>query len=91
MSRVADEFDPVLKELESQLEGVERSLSAVEALDQRQAERLGDRMDRLASQLLEVSSPPLLGVAHAEFGVEPAAPADFSALVDGMAPADDEG
>lgn len=68
---MADQSDSLLAELESQLEGAERSLSAVEALDERQAERLGDRMDRLASQLLEVSDPPSIESVYQELGVTP--------------------
>lgn len=88
---MADQNDSLLEELESQLEGAERSLSAVETLDERQAERLGDRMDRLASQLLEVSDPPAIESVHEELGVTPVAPEELDALRGVMAPADGEG
>lgn len=88
---MADQRDSLLAELESQLEGAARSLSAVQALDQQQAERLGDRMDRLASQLLEVSDPPAIESVHDELGVTPAAAEELTALRAEMAPADDEG
>lgn len=47
-------------------------LSTWHALNPRQAERVGARMDRLASQLLEVSPPPAMEAVHQRLGTTPA-------------------
>lgn len=83
--------DDSLDDLEDQLAGAERTLSAVGALSAAQAERVGQRMDRLASQLLEVSPPPSIGAVHARLGTSPAALSDFDSLAGEMDSADAEG
>jgi len=60
-------------------------------LSDQQAERVAARMDRLASQLLEVSSPPVIDAVHGRLGTIPASSEDFASLVDGMGSADREG
>jgi hypothetical protein len=52
--------DESIAQLEEQLEGVSRTLSGLDELNARQAERVAARMDRLASQLLEISPPPAM-------------------------------
>jgi hypothetical protein len=49
-----------ITQLEKQLDGVSRTLSNLDELNAGQAERVAERMDRLASQLLEISPPPAM-------------------------------
>jgi hypothetical protein len=79
-----------IRELEDRLEGAERILSGLDALSSRQAERVAQRMDRLASQLLEVSEPPRIEGAHERLGTMPVAE-ELEGLADRMGPADGEG
>lgn len=83
--------DESIAYLEDQLDGVWRTLSSLHALNARQAERLAARMDRLASQLLEVSPPPAMEAVHQRWGTTPASSQDFASVVDQMGPADGEG
>ena len=83
--------DESIEQLEDQLEGALRMLSTVHALNARQAERVGVRMDRLASQLLEVSPPPAMEAVHQRLGTTPASGEDFASVVDQMGAADGEG
>ena len=76
--------DDSTAQLEDQLDGVSRTLSSMEELNARQAERVGARMDRLASQLLELSAPPAMDGVYQRFGVARATDEDFAALVDEM-------
>jgi hypothetical protein len=48
-------------------------------------------MDRLASQLLEVSAPAPMSAVHERLGTTPASAEDFAALLGEMGPADGEG
>ena len=77
--------------LEDQLDGASRTLSSLPALNARQAERVAARMDRLASQLLEVSPPPPMEAVHRRLGTTPATSEDFASVVDQMGAADGEG
>lgn len=88
MSAASDES---IAELEAQLEGVSRALSSVESLSARQAERVAERMDRLASQLLEVGPPPAMDAVHERLGTAPANDEDLASVVDQMGPPDGEG
>lgn len=83
--------DDRIAQLEHELEGVERTLSGMGRLNDEQAERVAARMDRLTSQLLEVSSPPPIDAVHARLGTVPASSEDFADLVDQMRPRDHEG
>ena len=80
-----------IAQLEDQLDGASRTLSMMHALNAPQAERVAARMDRLASQLLEVSPPPAMEAVHQRMGTTPASGEDFAAVVDQMGPADGEG
>jgi hypothetical protein len=80
-----------IERLEEQLEGAEQTLSSLRPLDESQARRVAERMDRLHSQLLAVSEPPSLNSAHARLGTEPVAGEEFDALAGGMSPPDGEG
>ncbi len=60
--------DEGITELEDQLEGAERTLSRIRRLSDEQAGRVEARMDRLASQLLEVSPPPAMDEVHGRLG-----------------------
>jgi hypothetical protein len=88
---VAHPTDDSLEQLERQLEGAERALSAVDALNEQEAERVADRMDRLASQLLGVSQPPSMDVVRQQEGTEPARATDFERLAEQMGSPDGEG
>jgi len=80
-----------IEQLEEQLEGVERTLSGIGTLSDQQADRVAQRMDRLASQLLAVSAPPPMTAVHAELGTTPANIEDCDSLADRMGPPDREG
>lgn len=88
MSRSRDESTA---QLEAQLDGVSRTLSSMEELNARQAERVAARMDRLASQLLELSPPPAMEGVYQHLDVAPATDEAFASLADEMGPADGEG
>jgi hypothetical protein len=88
---VSGSSDNSVEQLEDQLEGAERTLSALGSLSDQQAERVAQRMDRLASQLLEVSAPPALHAVHERLATSPAGREEFDALVDGMGAPDGEG
>jgi hypothetical protein len=83
--------DESIAQLEEQLDGASRMLSTVQSLNARQAERVAARMDRLASQLMEVSPPPAMAAVHQRLGTTPASSEDFASLVDQMCPPDGEG
>lgn len=83
--------DGSVEQLEDQLEGAGRTLSSLGALSDQQAERVAQRMDRLASQLLEVSAPLPMHAAHERLATSPASHEEFDTLVDEMGAADGEG
>ena len=80
-----------VKQLERELETVERSMSAVGGLSAQQAERVAERVDRLASQLLEITTPEPWHGVHARLGTTPASGEDFSALMGELGSPDGEG
>jgi hypothetical protein len=88
MSEASDES---IAQLEEQLDGAVRALSSVESLNARQAERVAERMDRLASQLMAVTRPPAMDAVHERLGTTPASGDDFASVVDEMGPPDGEG
>jgi hypothetical protein len=47
-------------QLEQQLDGASRTMSGLEQLNAIEAERVAAGIDRLASQLLEISPPPAM-------------------------------
>jgi hypothetical protein len=83
--------EEAIARLEDQLDGALLALSGLGALDARQAERVAARMDRLASQLLEVSAPAPMAAVHERLETTPATADDIAALISDMAPADGEG
>lgn len=83
--------DDTVSRLERELELVERSMSAVGALSAQQAQRVAERVDRLASQLLEITAPESWDAVHARLGTKPASSEDFSALSGELGSPDDEG
>jgi hypothetical protein len=83
--------EEAIARLEDQLDGALLALSGLGALDARQAERVAARMDRLASQLLEVSAPAPMAAVHERLETTPATADDFAALISDMGPADGEG
>jgi hypothetical protein len=83
--------DESIAQLEQQLEGASRAMSALDRLNAREAERVAERMDRLASQLLEISEPPPMEAVYQRLGVTPASDEDFASLVDEMGAPDGEG
>jgi hypothetical protein len=74
--------DESIARLEHQLDGASRTLSSLHALNARQAERVAACMDRLGSQLLEVSPPPAFEAVHQRLGTTPASSEDFASVVD---------
>lgn len=88
---MSDAPDESIAQLEDQLDGASRTLSSLDALNARQVERVAARMDRLASRLMEVSSPSVMEAVHARLGTTPASSVDFASVVDQMGPADGEG
>lgn len=80
-----------ITQLEDQLDGASRTLSALGVLNARQVERLAARMDRLASQLLEVGPPVSIAAVHKQLGTVPASSDEFASLVGEMRPGDGEG
>jgi len=83
--------DDSVSQLERELESVERSMSAVGGLSAQQAERVAERVDRLASQLLEITTPEPWGAVHERLGTTPASGEDFSELVSELNSPDGEG
>ena len=88
---MSDTTEPTVECLEEQLERAERTLSDLRPLDQEQARRVAERMDRLSSQLLAVTQPPSLREAHHRTGTEPASAEELEALAEEMGPPDEEG
>ena len=80
-----------VSQLERELETVERSMSAVGTLSAQQAELVAERVDRLASQLLEITTPEPWDAVHARLGTTPASGEDFSTLIDELGSPDGEG
>jgi hypothetical protein len=91
VDRVSGSSDSSVEQLEDQLEGAERTLSTLGALSDQQAERVAQRMDRLASQLLEVSAPSPMHAVHERLATSPASREEFDTLADEMGAADGEG
>jgi hypothetical protein len=88
---MSESRDERTAQLEEQLDGVSRTLSGMEELNARQAERVAARMDRLASQLLELSPPPAMDGVYQRLGVAPATDEEFASLADEMGSPDREG
>jgi hypothetical protein len=88
---MSESRDESTTQLEEQLDGVSRTLSSMEELNARQAERVAARMDRLASQLLELSPPPAMDGVYERLGVASATDQEFASLVDEMGSPDGEG
>ena len=80
-----------IAQLEQQLDGASRTMSALDQLNAREAERVAARMDRLVSQLLEISEPPAMEAVYERLGVTPASGEDFESLVEEMGAPDREG
>jgi hypothetical protein len=83
--------DESIAQLEQQLDGASRAMSALDQLNAREAERVAARMDRLASQLFEISEPPAMEAVYQRLGVTAASDEDFASLVDEMGAPDGEG
>ena len=83
--------DASIEQLEDQLDGAARTLSGLGALSEQQAQRVAQRMDRLASQLLEISAPPPIASVHERLGSIPADPDELTALAEETGRADGEG
>jgi hypothetical protein len=83
--------DDSIAQIEKQLDGASRMLSGLDELSSRQAERVAARMDRLASQLLEISPPAPMEAVYQRLGAAPASGEDFASLVNEMGSADGEG
>ncbi|MGH2991239.1 MAG: hypothetical protein ACRDMA_15540 [Solirubrobacterales bacterium] len=88
---MSETTEPTIERLEEQLERAERTLSGLRPLDQDQARRVAERMERLNSQLLALSGPPSLRDAHDRMGTEPAGAEEFGTLAEEMGSPDGEG
>ena len=80
-----------IAQFEQQLDGAARTLSAMDELNAREAERVTARMDRLVSQMMEVIPPTPMDAVYEQFGVTPVSDEEFAALADEMGPPDGEG
>jgi hypothetical protein len=80
--------DSPIDQLEDQLEGAERTLAGIGGLNSQQAKRVAQRMDRLASQLLEMSEPAPIDAVHERLGTEPAGAEAIEDLASQMDSAD---
>jgi hypothetical protein len=87
---MSESRDESIAQLEEQLDGVSRTLSSMEELNARQAECVAARVDRLASQLLELSPPPAMDGVYQRLGVAPATDEEFASLVNEMGSPDHE-
>jgi hypothetical protein len=83
--------DESIAQLEAQLDVASRTLSGVREMSVNEAERVAERMDRLASQLLEVSAPAGIQDVHERLGTVPAIAEEFDELAGWMDAADGEG
>ena len=83
--------DAQIERLEEHLAGAEASLSSLRVLDRRDAERVAEWMDRLASQLLAVSEPRRMEDVHRQLGTDPVSAGEFAELALEMQPPDGEG
>jgi hypothetical protein len=88
---VSEPSEDSVARLEDQLDSASRTLSALGALNARQAERVAARMDRLSSQLLDLSEPVPMAAVHEQLATSPASDDDFASLVREMSPGDSEG
>ena len=88
---MSEAAENAIEQLEDQLEGAARTLSALSSLTDQQAQRVAQRMDRLASQLLEVSAPPAINDVHSRLATHPVELAEFDSLTDRLGAADGEG
>lgn len=91
LGTMSDTGERTIEHLEEQLEGAERTLSSLRPLDEAEASRVAERMDRLHSQLLAVTEPPSLRAAHDRLGTVPAGSDKLDALSGKMGPPDGEG
>lgn len=87
---MSEQRDESIVQLE-QLAGAARTMSGLDQLNARDAERVAARMDRPASQQLEISQPPAMEAVYERLGVSPASDEDFASLVDEMGAPDGEG
>ncbi len=80
-----------IERLEEHLDEAEETLSSIRPLDEKQARRVAERMDRLHSQLLAASEPPSLDAAHERLGTKPVRSDEFDSFAGEMSPSDGEG
>lgn len=83
--------EPTMHELEEQLDNATRTLAGLRHLNPTDAERVEERMDRLASQLLAATEPPSLLAVHERLRTEPLSDAELEELHGEMGPPDGEG
>ncbi len=80
-----------MAEVEAQLEATARALAGVPMLSASQRVRIAEKLERLQSQLMEVTPPPSMAEAEARLGLTPATPEQFAELARHMLPPDGEG
>lgn len=77
--------------LAAQLDEASRAFEAVQTLDKQDADRIVDKLERLQSQLMEVTPPPPMRGVYERAAGRPASDAEFTELVQHMQPADGDG
>jgi hypothetical protein len=80
-----------IAQLEEQFDALSRAVSGMDALNAREADRVAARMDRLASQLMEIFPPPPMEEVYGRLRAAAASDEDFASLVDDMGGPDGEG
>jgi hypothetical protein len=83
--------DESITQLEEQLDEALRTMSGLDQLNSHEIDRVAMRMDRLASQLLEISAPAAMDAVDQRLGVTPVSNEDFASLVDARGAPDGEG
>lgn len=83
--------ESTVAEVEAQLEATTRALADAPMLTASQGERIVEKLERLQSQLMEVTPPPSMAEAEARLGLTPATPEQFAELAKHMLPPDGEG
>ena len=85
------EGERTMERLAVQFEEVESELRSLEPLDDDQATRVAELLERLQSRVLAATPPPSLAEAHERLGTKPAPADKLDELAGEMAPGDAEG
>lgn len=88
---MASPAENTVAEVEAQLDATTRALADSPMLSASQGDRIAEKLDRLQSQLMEVTPPPSMADAEARHGLTPATPEEFAQLAKHMLAPDGEG